>query len=224
MNFMAWLSSLDELLYEVMSWILFLPITLWRIIRDPLGMMNYADTELARPDEKDQYQDTLSPPLFLVLCILLTHALSLSMGQRDALVASNHGLSGLVSDETTALLVRTVLFGAFPLFMAARLVRRQRQTLVRRTLEPHFYAHCYPVGAMALAVGIGGALVGVHRERWELTGLLCLFAGLVAYGVVSALWFARRLNQPLWRSFIDASIGMTGGIAATAVMLFLFRP
>ena len=39
MNFMAWLSSFDELIYEVMSWILFLPITLWRTLRHPWAMI-----------------------------------------------------------------------------------------------------------------------------------------------------------------------------------------
>ena len=123
MSFMAWLSSLDELLYELMSWILFLPITLWRTLRNPIAMMDYADAQLALPDEKLQYQGTLSPPLFLVLCLLVSHALSLALGESDAIVTSKHGLSGLVSDDTSALLLRIVLFGAFALFMAARLVR-----------------------------------------------------------------------------------------------------
>lgn len=33
MDFMKWLNSLDELLYEVMSWLVFFPLTLWRALR-----------------------------------------------------------------------------------------------------------------------------------------------------------------------------------------------
>lgn len=54
---MKLLKSLEELLYELVSWLLFYPITMWRSVLSPLNMMRYADTELAvRPE--DQYEDT----------------------------------------------------------------------------------------------------------------------------------------------------------------------
>ena len=224
MNFMAWLSSLDELLYEVMSWILFLPITLWRTLRDPLGMMDYADAELARPDEKHQYQDALSPPLFLVLSLLLGHGLSLALGETDAIIASKHGMAALVSDETSALLLRVILFGAFPLFMAARLVRKQGARLTRAALKPAFYAHCYPAGLLALVMAAGGAMLALPRPAWQLLGLALVVLALLAYGIVSAIWFARRLHQPVWRGFVHASFCMIEALALVVVIGLLFHP
>jgi hypothetical protein len=224
MNFMAWLSSLDELLYEVMSWILFLPITLWRTLRHPLGMMDYADAELARLDEKTQYQDALSPPLFLTLCLLLGHALSSALGETDALIASNHGMAALVGDQTSALLLRVILFGAFPLFMAARLVRKQGVGLTRGALKPAFYAHCYPAGLLALVMGGGATLLDLQRPGWQLPGLALILLALLAYGTVSAIWFARRLHQPVWRGFVYASFSMVEALALVVVIALLFRP
>ena len=224
MNFMAWLSSFDELLYEVMSWILFLPITLWRTLRNPIGMMDYADAELALPDEKTQYQAALSPPLFLALCLLLSHVLSLALGEADAIVASKRGLAGLVSDDTSALLLRVVLFGSFPLFMAARLVRKQGLPLTRPALKPAFYAHCYPAGLLALVVGGGAAIMDIPGHAWELPGFAMLLLALLAYGTVSAIWFARRLAQPVWRGFIHATFGMLEGLLVAILMMLLFRP
>lgn len=224
MNFMAWLSSFDELLYEVMSWILFLPITLWRTLRNPLGMMDYADAELARPDEKAQYQSALSPPLFLALCLLLSHILSLSLGEADAVVASKRGLAGLVSDDTSALLLRVVLFGSFPLFMAARLVRKLGLPLTRPALKPAFYAHCYPAGLLALVMGGGAAIMDVPGQAWTLPGFALLLLSLLGYGTVSAIWFARRLGQPVWRGFIHATCGMIEGLIVAAILIMLFRP
>lgn len=58
---MKWLNSLDELLYEVMSWLVFYPLTLWRTLLQPIGMMKYADRQLDLP-EAEQYTDALSPP------------------------------------------------------------------------------------------------------------------------------------------------------------------
>ena len=224
MTFMAWLSSLDELLYEVMSWILFLPITLWRTLRDPLGMMAYADAELARPDEKSQFQNALSPPLFLVLCLLMSHALGLALGEADAIIASKHGLAGLVDDQTSALLLRVVLFGSFPLFMAARLARKRGHAVTRNALKPAFYAHCYPVGLLALVVGGGGAIMALPGHAWDIPGLALVALALLAYGTVSAIWFARLLRQPVWRGFVHASFGMVEGVAVAVAILLLFRP
>ena len=72
MHFMQLLKSLDELLYEVMSWLVFFPLTLWRTLTQPITMMEYADSELHDPEEQ-QYEDALSPPLFLLLAILIQH-------------------------------------------------------------------------------------------------------------------------------------------------------
>ena len=45
MDFMKWLNSLDELLYEVMSWLLFFPLTLWRAIFRPFEIMGEVERQ-----------------------------------------------------------------------------------------------------------------------------------------------------------------------------------
>ncbi len=47
MDFMRLLKSLEELLYELASWLIFYPMTMWRTLRRPQAMMHYADVELA---------------------------------------------------------------------------------------------------------------------------------------------------------------------------------
>ena len=69
MNFMQLITSLDELLYEVMSWLIFFPVTLWRALRRPVEMMVYADTELSDAEDQ-QYIDTLNPPMLLPSLLL----------------------------------------------------------------------------------------------------------------------------------------------------------
>lgn len=51
---MKWLNSLDELLFEVVSWLVFFPLTLWRTPVRPMAIMAYADEQLAQPDD-EQY-------------------------------------------------------------------------------------------------------------------------------------------------------------------------
>jgi hypothetical protein len=47
MDFMRVLRSFEELLYEVASWLVFYPLTMWKALRRPQAMMRYADAELA---------------------------------------------------------------------------------------------------------------------------------------------------------------------------------
>ena len=70
MDFIGIIRSLEELLYEVMSWLIFYPRTLWRTLTNPAAVTAYSDAEQNdRPDE--QYTDTLSPPLLLMITMVL---------------------------------------------------------------------------------------------------------------------------------------------------------
>ena len=76
MDFVKILRAFEEFLYEVLTWLLFYPRTLWRVTRRPLEMTRYSDAEQHDKAEK-QYDDAISPPLFLILtmhCSLVTRA------------------------------------------------------------------------------------------------------------------------------------------------------
>lgn len=142
MNFMQWLNSLDELLYEVVSWIIFFPLTLWKIMRHPFTMMDYATSELTK-DDADQYAETLSPPIFLILALVISHAIGIAIGGgTNPIVRSHHGLAGLINDNTTFLLFKIGLFSTFPLLLATRMARKTGR-LDRNRLQPAFYAQCF---------------------------------------------------------------------------------
>ncbi len=211
MNFMQLLSSLDEFLYELMSWLVFYPITLWRTLRRPLRMMDYAGDELGDATE-EQYTDTLSPPLFLVVSLVISHLIELALIGESVLVKSTRGLSALVSDATSLLLLRLLIFSLFPMVMATQLVRRQHKRITRDTLKPPFYSQCYVTAPFALVVGLGGTLF--HYTLWwaPLAGLALILAALVWYGTLQSLWFAEHLHVSKLRGFVDASIAMVGSL------------
>ncbi|PKP91639.1 MAG: hypothetical protein CVT77_11630 [Alphaproteobacteria bacterium HGW-Alphaproteobacteria-16] len=220
MHFMGLLKSLDELLYEVMSWLIFYPLTLWRVLRRPLVMMDYSDREL-RQSAGEQYTDTLTPPLFLLISLLISHLLELAFIGGNELVRSNHGLSALVKDDSSLVILRLVIFSVFPLMFAVRLVRAQKKRLTRESLRPAFYSQCYAAAPFALLIGIGTLLSTVHRFAWAVPlGLTILGATLLIYGAVQARWFAEHLNRSTLAGLGQASIAMT----ASVVMLLLIAP
>lgn len=217
MNFMHLLKSLDDLLFELMSWIVFYPITLWRTIRHPWAMMDYASRELGVAED-NQYDDTLSPPLFLLVTLLLSHSFELALVGQSKLVEDKRGLAALVTDDTSLLLLRLLFFSIFPLIMALQLVRKQKGGLTRDTLRRPFYAQCYLAGPFALLVGLGGVFGQLSRSWSPLVGLALIVLAFLWYGGFQTHWFSKKLRTSLMHGFWIASVGIVECILAIIVL------
>ena len=218
MDFMKWIASLDEVLFELMSWLVFWPVTLVRTAFGPLAMMRYADAQLLRP-EKEQYAEALSPPVFLILTLVVAHLAGVALGQPDVILNNQRGVAGLVTNDTAAVAVRLVMFAAFPLLFSVILLAARRQTLSRSSLQFPFYAQCYPATVFA-AVLVVAAEVGLLRLGPDgLPGLLILAAVLWLLAV-ETLWF-RREHGFSWASAL--AMGLAGLVAGVAIVFGAMR-
>jgi len=222
MDFLKLIQSLDELLYEIMAWLIFYPVTLWRALTKPLKMMDYSEAELGDPAER-QYSDTLSPPLFLLLTIALTHAAELSLVGQDQLVISRTGLSAFVSDDSSLILVRVAFFSIFPLIMAARMVRARHVKLDRGPLKPPFYSQCYVTAPFAMMMSGASILIRMGRIELEVAGLALLVFSLLWFGTLQILWFAHHLRCGYWRAAGHASRAMIEALVLFTVVSQIFR-
>ncbi len=189
---MKLLKSLEELLYELVSWLVFYPITIWRTLSRPLEMMRYADVELADQPE-DQYDDTLSPPLFLLITLLIGQAISITLPS----VYDRASLPKLLSSDANLLIARGVIFSVFPLIMAVTLLRHRRVKLNRNTLRPPFYSQCYVAAPFAFGVGIGTDFLVLPGGGTTWIGLVALLLSFIWYGTVQVRWFRRDLGIAL---------------------------
>ena len=121
MDFVRILRSLEEVVYEAMTWIVFYPRTLWWSAVSPLRMLRYGQRELAdSPD--DQYTETLSPVLFLMITLALSHGLSQALA--PAAMELRGAMARLMSSEQNQLITRSVAFAIFPLVFASQQLRR----------------------------------------------------------------------------------------------------
>lgn len=204
MNFLSILKSLDDLLFEVMSWLIFYPLTLWRALTRPLAMMRYADTELKDAPER-QYSDVLSPPLFLLLTLVLSHLVEVAVIGDSPLIASKRGLAAFITDDTSLIALRMVAFATFPLTMALRMVRARRQKLERDTLKLPFYSQCYAAGPLALLFGVGTTLGQCVPPGVQLAGALLALGAVAWFLVLETIWFRRLLRCGWWRAFGNAA-------------------
>lgn len=183
MDLMNLLKSIEELLFELVSWLLFYPLTFWKCVRRPIQMMAYAEAEL-RSETQTRYAAAISPPIFLFLTLIIAHLIELRFG------LPTRELTGAMADQRNLLLFRAVLFSLFPLMMAVQRIRFLNQSLTRETLRPAFYSQCYVAAPFALCFDL--AMVSVRYETssaWMLAGVM-LGIGLIWYVCVEMRWFA----------------------------------
>lgn len=222
MDFMKWLNSLGDLLYEVMSWLIFYPITLWRTLTNPLAMMRYSESELDDL-EADQFDDTLNPPLFLVLSLLLTQAIDVALGGgTNPIIAQKAGLAGYITDSTTLLALRLILFSLFPLIFAARLLRAKRIKITRQRLKSPFYAQCYACAPFALFLGAALSLGHAPIPEARAAGAILAGGALLAYLLAQTLWFARNLEQSVVRAIGNTVRAFFEACVAFLLLAILF--
>lgn len=223
MHFMQLLRSLDELLYEVMGWLVFFPLTLWRVLRHPLQMMEYAGRELGDTEER-QYDDTLSPPLFLLLALLLSHGLELAfLAEVNPIIADRRGLAGLVNDDMSLLMLRLALFSLIPLVLAVSLLHGKRLPITRQELKAPFYAQCYAAAPFALLLGVSALLMQNKAPATILAGFAMFVFVIGAYFAVQVVWFRRHLGTGLFRAVAHSASDFIAGLALMVAVAVLFR-
>lgn len=219
MDFMRLLKSLEELLYELASWLLFYPITMWRTLRHPQAMMHYADVELA-DDIAEQYTDTLGPPLFLLITLLIAHGFELALVSQEMPWAP----PSFLASDSNLLLFRAVAFSIFPLLMALKLLRHRSIRIDRNTLKRPFYSQCYVAAPFALVTSIGGVLTRIDKPATMLAGLVLFGLATLWYATVETRWFAKHLELSLPRAALKVIVtlfqGLVGILLAGAAAVF----
>ena len=194
MDFMKLFKSLEELLYEVIVMLVFFPKTLWLTLRYPQRMMDYADTELGDV-QSEQYNDTLSPPLFLMLCVALSYMAERAVpGSLDLSV-----LPGLLRDSENLLAFRVLIFSLFPLAFSLRLLYGLGQPLDRDTLRAPFFSQCFVAAPVAMLFGTVQSLRHLPVTGMPTIASLALLMVLGWYMRQQAHWFHAKLALPMWR-------------------------
>lgn len=186
MNAMKILQSVEELLYEVMSWLLFYPRTLLMTLRHPLRTMRYSDREQQDKPEK-QYLEPLSPPLFLVLSILAAHGLELLFGV--PLTDEPNPVSRFVTaNDQNLLAFRALMFSLHPLVFAWAFLKLSGRKIDRESLRTPFFAQCYLAGATSILISLG-SLGAQDPAMWTtLGGVGIVIATTAWYIAVQRLW------------------------------------
>ena len=214
MDFMKLLKSIEELLYELITWFVFYPLTLWRIIRHPLTMLAYAQNELTEKDH-DPFDDAVSPPILLLLTLVLLHLLESAVNAAWASV-----LPALFQDDRNLLIFRALVFSLFPLLYATAGLRSRGARLTRNTLKPAFYSQSYATVPFVLSLSIGLQAISIVGQTLNLIGWSVMVLGLGWYLAVQTVWLAKANAVSMWRAFALV-IGLFFGAVALMILVLV---
>ncbi len=218
MDVLKLLKSFEELVYEALAWLVLLPWTLLRAVASPRRMTRYAREELDREGE-DRFDRAVSPPLALILCVLLAHAIDLALRRAPVAVTTDGTLAGVVlASEQNLLLYRTVAFGVWALAGALGLTWLVGGTLGRRSLRTPFHEQCYLVAPFALAVSVGVSMLALGGTAPLLGGVGLVLVATAWFWAVQVDWLRHRAGRGLWRAALAGSaVLVAGAVVNTAI-------
>jgi len=221
MDFMRILQSLEEFLYEAMSWVVFYPKAIWRTIRHPVAVAVYTREQLVQPREQ-QFTELISPPLLLVLTIVVAHVIELSSPSGMAVAHSEVG-KDLFSSEQGIIATRSLAYCIFALLGSLTWLRHLRKPVDRDTLREPFYIHCYLLAPLALGLAIATTTGLNLRGAWAWVAAPISIASCLWYAWAQTAIYSRLLKVTAGKGFLlacRANILSTVALGAVAFLVF----
>jgi hypothetical protein len=211
--FLIFLKSFEVLLYEIMSWLVFYPRTLWRAVRHPLRMMERTEDELKKAPA-EQFRDVVSPPIFLLLTVVAANGIEVAVVGNNPLIDDGIGLAAMITDNTSLILFRLVAFALLPMIAGVFALAMMRRPVDRDTLQPLFYAQCFATTPVVLLFSVAETLTRLPETAANIPAGFFFIAATLLYVGVEASWFAHEAKRrPL--------IGLLWAVAAFAISLLV---
>ena len=204
--FLIFLKSFEVLLYEVMSWLVFYPRTMWRSIRHPLQLMERTEDEL-KLAPAEQFRDVVSPPIFLLLTVVAANGVEVAVVGNNRLIDDGIGLAAMITDNTSLILFRLVAFATLPVISGVFALAVMRRPVDRDTLQPVFYGQCFVTTPVVLLFSIGATLTRLPQAAANIPATILFVAASAFYIAVEAAWF-------VWETKRSTAVGIAWAIAA----------
>ena len=198
MNVINIIKGIEQLAVELLLWIIYVPKTIYKIIKDPDWVPGYIKGEL---EEKDKFKGYMSPILlFLAVSVLLYVLLD-----SELITADDEENTKAFWEQIQGPL--GLLFLALPLYFALFVELFRKGGLRRENLLHNLYVQCYFFSPLMLAFF---AILLSEQFDWELSEEFSLRSlPLYLMFILTLLWFiiiqvryiSRELQFKKWRSF-----------------------
>jgi hypothetical protein len=193
MDFLKLIRSLEDFLFEVLTWIIYYPRTLWIVMRHPLQMLDYSDHEQS-DEEQEQYTDTMSPPLLLLLTLVIGHVIEMNMPSAPSIRTGSDMARTIVASDQNLIALRAFLFGLLPLFAATNYVKHKHLPLERKYLRAPFFGECYVAATFALLIVVTTGIAAMFPAAKPVLASLGIAGSTAWFLAVETLQMRRALG------------------------------
>jgi len=229
MDFMGLLRSVEDILFEIVSWLYFYPRTFLLSLFRPTKMMAYADDEL---DDRPQarYESTINPPVFLMITIALASTVSDAIIGPEAVKEAMRTSPEFLKDWKNDLMFTAFIFSVYPLVLAMDLLRHRKIAIDRVSLRPPFYSQCFVAAPFGLANYVALAFMSDTTYEYEIMGAYydgiyigfpIFLATLIWYTVLQTRWFVRELGVSTLKGIWIAAFAIFKGFFVTSSIMLL---
>lgn len=187
MDFLGAMKAIEQFAYELMSWVLFFPLTIYRVIIHPVRMMDYVAAETEK-DETVAFAAAMRPTLFLLLALTIG-VLTVPFTDTEVVSISATRLGKAITDSwVTLVMFRMIIFTAFPIAGALIHDLFTPGEVDRNTLKKPFLQQCYIMAPFALITSPCLTLAS-RNDLWAALALMVSVTWLIT---VETLFFRRQ--------------------------------
>lgn len=215
MDFYKLLQSAEELLFEVLMWVLLLPRTLWVVLTRPSSLPSYIYKELREKDGQ-RFDDAISPPLTLFICVALgSLAEPQQAGDEELLNALGRWI---VNNYSNNLIASAVVYALPPIAVTAATMLAKGVQLRRDNYREAFYVQAYLICPVVIAIAIATRFSGEMQFPLLRYGAEALTAAILTWYAVNNIRTIRSLLACGW---VKAGLLFIGALVVALVLLIV---
>ena len=200
MDFLGAMKAIEQFAYELMSWVLFFPLTIYRVIVNPVRMMDYVAAETEK-NEADAFAAAMRPTLFLLLALTIG-VLTVPFTAEETAAISGSRLGKSITDSwVTLVMFRMIIFTAFPIAGALIHDLFTPGEVDRNTLKKPFLQQCYIMAPFALITSPCLTMA----SRGDLWAGLALIVSVI-WLIISETMFFRRQSRFGWAGSVFSGL------------------
>jgi hypothetical protein len=176
MDILRLFQHINDIVFEVLLWLVFLPKTMYTIVTRPGWISPYIQNELQK-EEKHQFEENLSPVILMFFAAVMPFTLMSSKLYKDVGNPNLH-------IELIAPIISALIF-VLPLFLATFKHLFLRLPLNKSELKKSFYIQCYCMGPSYLFSNVSALIL--FRSADKLSGGLTIFLALMPLAMI--IWY-----------------------------------
>ena len=201
MDFLSFTRATEQFVYELMTWVLFFPLTIVKIILNPLNAVDYVDVEDSKPQDT-AYASAMRPALLLLIAITIG-SMAVPFTPEQIASLSKLRIGRIITDSWVNLvLFRLITFSTFPTIAALLFDRFTPGKIDRFSLRTPFSQQCYLISPFVLFVSRALAHSLSQQIDWVTVTIIVSHLWLI---FAETLFFVKRANFS-WLTGVAASL------------------